>query len=290
MASLVLSFWSYFWTDLSSGKSTSGYSGSVLLPIAAKLSILRCRYIASTLFKDIYSTLRSLWLISKVQSTRINGEEGREWGPLYQWGVNDTLSIVASLYFWGVVIGRGGHPEPDVRIWEESVNNVNWMMEGMAAYYELFGKNCLGLCRFSKGFPTRNEDTATSVAVRGTVDLTSTKEDINGQGCGARQNEGVRTKQGIAEGGKELWEGTGNNAELYGTMACEQSTGLPKEGMGRGRNGQGCGAVRNEGVRTKQGIAEGGNGRVTMRSCTEQGRANKAGDCRGMERAGGRNG
>ncbi|KAJ6449359.1 hypothetical protein C8R45DRAFT_849752, partial [Mycena sanguinolenta] len=68
------------------------------------------------------------------------GEEGREWGPLYQWGVNGTLSIVASLYFWGVVIGRGGHPEPDVRIWEESVNDVNWMMEGMAAYYELFGK------------------------------------------------------------------------------------------------------------------------------------------------------
>ncbi|KAJ7886984.1 hypothetical protein B0H13DRAFT_1627685 [Mycena leptocephala] len=30
------------------------------------------------------------------------GEAGREWGPLYQWGVNGTLSILASLYFWVV--------------------------------------------------------------------------------------------------------------------------------------------------------------------------------------------
>ncbi|KAJ7835179.1 hypothetical protein B0H14DRAFT_2590444 [Mycena olivaceomarginata] len=29
------------------------------------------------------------------------GDGGREWGPLYQWGINGVLSIVASLYFWG---------------------------------------------------------------------------------------------------------------------------------------------------------------------------------------------
>ncbi|KAJ7789261.1 hypothetical protein B0H14DRAFT_2180955, partial [Mycena olivaceomarginata] len=29
------------------------------------------------------------------------GRGGCEWGPLYQWGVNGVLSVVASLYFWG---------------------------------------------------------------------------------------------------------------------------------------------------------------------------------------------
>ena len=68
------------------------------------------------------------------------GDGGREWGPLYQWGVNETLSIVASLYFWGVAIAEKGDAESDRRIWQESVGDVSWMMEGMAAYYELFNK------------------------------------------------------------------------------------------------------------------------------------------------------
>ncbi|KAJ7907845.1 hypothetical protein B0H13DRAFT_2193638, partial [Mycena leptocephala] len=29
------------------------------------------------------------------------GGDGREWGPLYRWGVNGMLNVVASLYFWG---------------------------------------------------------------------------------------------------------------------------------------------------------------------------------------------
>ncbi|KAJ7629774.1 hypothetical protein DFH06DRAFT_941308, partial [Mycena polygramma] len=57
------------------------------------------------------------------------GGGGREWGPLYQWGVNGTLSILASLYFWGRAIVEG--EEADRRAWEAAVLDVTWMMEGM---------------------------------------------------------------------------------------------------------------------------------------------------------------
>ncbi|KAK6985136.1 hypothetical protein R3P38DRAFT_3230796 [Favolaschia claudopus] len=63
------------------------------------------------------------------------GGGGREWGPLYHWGVNGGLSIVASLYFWGLglVSQKEGTPA-----WELAVQDVCWMFEGMAAYYEMF--------------------------------------------------------------------------------------------------------------------------------------------------------
>ncbi|KAJ6524929.1 hypothetical protein B0H19DRAFT_880086, partial [Mycena capillaripes] len=57
------------------------------------------------------------------------GQDGREWGQLYQWGVNGTLTLVASLYFWGCVLGE----DPDLRVqWEAAVGDVCWMVEGMA--------------------------------------------------------------------------------------------------------------------------------------------------------------
>ncbi|KAJ7801666.1 hypothetical protein B0H14DRAFT_3782628 [Mycena olivaceomarginata] len=60
---------------------------------------------------------------------------GREWGPLYQWGINGVLSIVASLYFWGRAVH--GNPEFCGR-WEAAVGDVVWVFEGMAVYYEIF--------------------------------------------------------------------------------------------------------------------------------------------------------
>ncbi|KAJ7487164.1 hypothetical protein FB451DRAFT_1228881 [Mycena latifolia] len=63
------------------------------------------------------------------------GEKGREWGPLYRWGVNGMLSVVASLYFWGCAVRE----KPELReTWEVAVGDVAWMMEGMAVYYEMF--------------------------------------------------------------------------------------------------------------------------------------------------------
>ncbi|KAJ7919706.1 hypothetical protein B0H13DRAFT_1523398, partial [Mycena leptocephala] len=56
------------------------------------------------------------------------GEGGREWGPLYQWGVNGMLNVVASLYFWGSAVA-GGVDSEDMRTWEEAVGDVTWMME-----------------------------------------------------------------------------------------------------------------------------------------------------------------
>ncbi|KAJ7772553.1 hypothetical protein DFH07DRAFT_733840 [Mycena maculata] len=64
------------------------------------------------------------------------GMGGREWGPLYQWGVNGTLSILASLYFWGRAVRNDseGQQVP----WELAVWDVAWMLEGMAIYYKKF--------------------------------------------------------------------------------------------------------------------------------------------------------
>ncbi|KAK7042098.1 hypothetical protein R3P38DRAFT_2511411 [Favolaschia claudopus] len=63
------------------------------------------------------------------------GGGGREWGPLYQWGVNGVLSVVASLLFWG----RAVQGNPELRcVWDDAVTDVTWMFEGMAIYYEMF--------------------------------------------------------------------------------------------------------------------------------------------------------
>ncbi|KAJ7468411.1 hypothetical protein B0H11DRAFT_2305430 [Mycena galericulata] len=70
------------------------------------------------------------------------GKDGKEWGPLYQWGVNGTLSLLASLYFWGSAI-RG---DSDLEMaWEVAVVDVSWMLEGMALYYEKFNPTDFGI-------------------------------------------------------------------------------------------------------------------------------------------------
>ncbi|KAJ7169364.1 hypothetical protein C8R43DRAFT_945303 [Mycena crocata] len=66
------------------------------------------------------------------------GPDGKEWGELYRWGVNGTLTIVASLYFWGLaVISDAGVFKS---AWVVAVNDVCWMMEGLATFYEMFNK------------------------------------------------------------------------------------------------------------------------------------------------------
>ncbi|KAJ6525807.1 hypothetical protein DFH09DRAFT_936506, partial [Mycena vulgaris] len=62
--------------------------------------------------------------------------DGKEWGLLYRWGVNGKLSILASLYFWGcAVVADDGELHTD---WEVAVNDVIWMVEGLATFYEMF--------------------------------------------------------------------------------------------------------------------------------------------------------
>ncbi|KAJ7867029.1 hypothetical protein B0H13DRAFT_1516023, partial [Mycena leptocephala] len=56
------------------------------------------------------------------------GGDGKEWGPLFQWGQNGTLNIVASLFFWGVAVQST--PESQ-SVWEDSVLDVAWILEGL---------------------------------------------------------------------------------------------------------------------------------------------------------------
>ncbi|KAJ7735250.1 hypothetical protein DFH07DRAFT_753953 [Mycena maculata] len=63
--------------------------------------------------------------------------DGREWGKLYQWGVNGALSLIAALYFWGCAAREDVELEA---VWEEAVGDVSWMLEGMAVYYEKFNR------------------------------------------------------------------------------------------------------------------------------------------------------
>jgi hypothetical protein len=51
--------------------------------------------------------------------------------------VNGILSLVASLYFWGCAV----YEKVELRTqWEQVIGDVVWMLEGMATYYEKFGK------------------------------------------------------------------------------------------------------------------------------------------------------
>ncbi|KAJ7676722.1 hypothetical protein DFH06DRAFT_1317333 [Mycena polygramma] len=65
--------------------------------------------------------------------------DGQDWGPLYHWGVNGVLNLVASLCFWGRCV-LANQSESDCRAWEVAVDDVTWMMEGMAVYYERFNR------------------------------------------------------------------------------------------------------------------------------------------------------
>ncbi|KAJ7774520.1 hypothetical protein DFH07DRAFT_732692 [Mycena maculata] len=65
------------------------------------------------------------------------GANGKEWGLLYQWGVNGTLSIVASLLFWGCAVREDDEARS---MWEAAVLDVGWMLEGLAIFYEMFSR------------------------------------------------------------------------------------------------------------------------------------------------------
>jgi hypothetical protein len=66
------------------------------------------------------------------------GVNGNEWGPLYQWGVNGMLSLVASLFFWGCAVRQSD--DEMYSLWEKAVLDVGWMLEGLAIYYEKFNR------------------------------------------------------------------------------------------------------------------------------------------------------
>ncbi|KAF7321067.1 hypothetical protein HMN09_00194100 [Mycena chlorophos] len=64
------------------------------------------------------------------------GAKGREWGALYTWGSNGLVAVVAGLFIWGCAAQGTTHEAA----WTQAVDDAGWIMEGMAAYYELFNK------------------------------------------------------------------------------------------------------------------------------------------------------
>ncbi|KAJ7031438.1 hypothetical protein C8F04DRAFT_960250 [Mycena alexandri] len=64
------------------------------------------------------------------------GGSGKEWGALFQWGVNGVLGVVASLYFWGIACAD----EDSQSLWESATSDVGWMLEGLAVYYEKWNR------------------------------------------------------------------------------------------------------------------------------------------------------
>ncbi|KAJ7441804.1 hypothetical protein B0H11DRAFT_1932730 [Mycena galericulata] len=82
-----------------------------------------------------------VWWDSLQPEWRERDDDGRwsingNWGPSDSWdpleapGPNGCLSVVASLYFWGIALA--GRPETRVD-WEAAVQDVAWMLEGLAA-------------------------------------------------------------------------------------------------------------------------------------------------------------
>ncbi|KAJ7226559.1 hypothetical protein C8J57DRAFT_1093137, partial [Mycena rebaudengoi] len=61
----------------------------------------------------------------------------RDWEPLMHWGPNGTLSVVMSLYFWGCAVQDDAVMREK---WEDAVEDVAWILEGLALFHEQFNK------------------------------------------------------------------------------------------------------------------------------------------------------
>jgi hypothetical protein len=87
------------------------------------------------------------WWDSLQPEWHVKGEDGKwETGEMYGgewddelmvWGPNGTLSIIAGLYFWGCTIADSLALRTK---WEVAVNDVSWILEGLALYHEQFTK------------------------------------------------------------------------------------------------------------------------------------------------------
>ncbi|CAK5277261.1 unnamed protein product [Mycena citricolor] len=91
-----------------------------------------------------WSSLQPEWRVKDTVAgagwSRVTyGGDGREWGPLYIWGPNGTQSLLGALYMWGIQLRETGTASQRAS-WEEAVQDVGWMLEGLATYYELWKK------------------------------------------------------------------------------------------------------------------------------------------------------
>ncbi|KAJ7717300.1 hypothetical protein DFH07DRAFT_762058, partial [Mycena maculata] len=55
------------------------------------------------------------------------------WQSLRHPGPNGALSLVGTLYWWGVKLQKEGVPREDRDVWLEAVTDVDWMLRGLLA-------------------------------------------------------------------------------------------------------------------------------------------------------------
>ncbi|CAK5277067.1 unnamed protein product [Mycena citricolor] len=91
-----------------------------------------------------WTTLQPEWRVADTVGgagwSRVEyGAGGREWGPLYRWGPNGAQNLVAAFYFWGLRL-RESSTSNQIAVWNEAVQDLGWMLEGLASFYELWKK------------------------------------------------------------------------------------------------------------------------------------------------------
>jgi hypothetical protein len=83
-----------------------------------------------------WGTLQPAWRKKDADGNwGVDGPYGKEWDSIGYWCENGLLSVVASLYFWGCAVQEGGE---GLERWECAVNDVSWVFEGLALFYEKF--------------------------------------------------------------------------------------------------------------------------------------------------------
>ncbi|KAJ7075707.1 hypothetical protein B0H15DRAFT_791504 [Mycena belliarum] len=82
-----------------------------------------------------WASIQPPWRRKDAQGRYIIGKYGEDWDCLDYPGQNGTLSVVAALYFWGTTRRPLSElPKNAQDEWEAAVQDVSWMLEGLAAW------------------------------------------------------------------------------------------------------------------------------------------------------------
>jgi len=83
-----------------------------------------------------WTSLQPPW--RKIRSKRPDtmSTYGDSWDTLLYPGQNGVLSIVATLYWWGIAVNGDGVPGPAYDSWSVAVADVKWILEGMLKHMD----------------------------------------------------------------------------------------------------------------------------------------------------------
>jgi hypothetical protein len=76
-----------------------------------------------------WTELQPAWRGSRRGAVKTVAPEGADWGKLVVAGQNGLLSVVATLYWWGVAEKKGGVAAS--ASWEEVVTDTTWVLRGL---------------------------------------------------------------------------------------------------------------------------------------------------------------